>query len=431
MGWVLASLLLAAIIWATYHCLLPALDLVRLVINLNNPSQKAQFIGRGLPIFQQAISALEELVTLNQTLQSQLSVGSLSLEAMVRNMSEGVLIVTPNGRISQANSALRMMFSMRDNFEGLPIMEALQVHEVQEAVNQALLKHARSEREITIIPDAFQTSYPSTYLLSATPVKDNNGRILGAVLIFRDLTQAKQLESVRREFVSNTSHELRTPLAIFQGYLETLLESDDMPWDEARPMLKKMKRHSDRLNNLVQDLLTLSRLESKRSPIKPAPLDPSAIILQIVADYEKNPLSKDRNIFCDLPDALPEISADPLRIEQVLYNLVDNACVYTHQGGTIHLSARHDPGTREIIFTVADNGIGIPTADIPHIFERFYRVDKARSREMGGTGLGLSIVKHIISAHEGRVWAESQLQVGTKIHFTIPCIQALPQVCAA
>ncbi len=228
----------------------------------------------------------------------------------------------------------------------------------------------------------------------------------------------RQLEEVRTEFVANVSHELRTPLSIFQGYTETLIDHPDMPPEEARPILEIMHRHSRRLNALVEDLLILARLESRDDKLQLAPLDMAKFLREAMTDWSLRSAEKKIALNADIAPGLPQISADVFRLEQVLGNLIDNAIKYTNSGGRVTVRATAVNNGVEI--RVEDTGLGIPTDDLPRIFERFYRADKGRSREHGGTGLGLSIVKHIVLAHGGTVRAESEQGKGTSIILMLP-----------
>ena len=228
----------------------------------------------------------------------------------------------------------------------------------------------------------------------------------------------RQLEEVRTEFVANVSHELRTPLSIFQGYTETLIDNPDMPPEDARPILEIMHRHSRRLNALVEDLLILARLESRDEKLHLAPLDVAKFLRESVTDWSLRSAEKQIALTADIAPGVRMISADAFRLEQVMGNLIENAIKYTNNGGrvTVHASVAEDG----VEIRVEDTGLGIPAADVPRIFERFYRADKGRSREHGGTGLGLSIVKHIVLAHGGSVRAESEHGRGTRIIFRLP-----------
>jgi two-component system phosphate regulon sensor histidine kinase PhoR len=224
---------------------------------------------------------------------------------------------------------------------------------------------------------------------------------------------------VRRDFVANVSHELRTPLSILRGYIETLLDNPKTPREELTRILHVMERHSDRLELLVEDLLTLAQLESGNPNLQLGTLDLSNFLPEMLRDWEKNLANKQLNMSVDVPADLSPIRADRTRVQEALYNLLDNAVKYSRDHGEIRLSARQRDG--EIELAVSDEGIGITKEDLPRIFERFYRADKARSADnVRGTGLGLAIVKHIAQLHGGRVEAESELGKGTTIRVVLP-----------
>ncbi len=240
----------------------------------------------------------------------------------------------------------------------------------------------------------------------------------GVVAIIRDITRLRQLEEVRREFVANVSHELRTPLSIFHGYLENLMDAPSMPRKEQAEIFEILRKHSRRLNALLEDLLTLARLESRQEKMVCVSMELPALLHSVAGDWSQKLATKKLALRVEADGDLPRVSADPQRLEQVLHNLLENAVKFTEAGGSILLRASARNGDMEV--RVEDSGQGIPPADLPHIFERFYRADKARSREQGGTGLGLSIVKHIIQLHGGSVAAESKYGKGTAIILHLP-----------
>jgi two-component system phosphate regulon sensor histidine kinase PhoR len=241
--------------------------------------------------------------------------------------------------------------------------------------------------------------------------------IRGAIAVFHDISRLKELEKIRQDFVANVSHELRTPLTTIKGYAETLLEGA-LKEEVAYQFVQVIKRQSDRLTKIVEDLLALSKIELKEFQLKieilPFPELAEDVLRYIQEAAEKKKIS----ISLELPSPL-RVKADRHYLEQILINLIDNAIKYGREGGKITVSAVQR-NQSEVEISVIDNGIGIPKEDLPRIFERFYRVDKGRSQELGGTGLGLSIVKHLISAHGGRVWAESQFGEGSTFYFTLP-----------
>ena len=240
----------------------------------------------------------------------------------------------------------------------------------------------------------------------------------GAVIVLHDITELRKLERVRRDFVANVSHELKTPLTAIQGFAETLLAGAiDDPKNRVR-FLEIILDHSRRLARLTDDLLRLSKMDADRLDLEIQRLGVAHFVESCVETAQRPAAEKDLRISVNLQERLPDIAADRRRLAEVLQNLLDNAIQYTSPGGQIMLSASADPG--EVKFTVSDTGIGIPQADQPRIFERFYRVDAARSREVGGTGLGLAIAKHLVEAHSGRIWVESEVGQGSQFYFTVP-----------
>ena len=237
--------------------------------------------------------------------------------------------------------------------------------------------------------------------------------------MLHDITKQKMLESVRKDFVANVSHELRTPLSIIKGYIETLVDGHQtMPLGDRDRFLRTIHRHTDRLNSLLEDLLTLSRLESRSPGLRRDPTPLADLLTSAMDDMRARSTAGEHVLSLTVDPAVGLVPVDSIKIIQVCENLLDNALKYTPDGSRIDVSAR--PLGSEVEVCVRDNGPGIPEADIPHIFERFYRVDKGRSRDKGGTGLGLSIVKHIVQLHGGRVWVESELGKGTAFYFTLP-----------
>src|SRR5205814_1503895 len=240
----------------------------------------------------------------------------------------------------------------------------------------------------------------------------------GAVILFHDISELKRADQIRRDFVANVSHELRTPLSILRGYIETLLDDPKMPRAECARILEVMEQHSKRLGLLANDLLTLAQLESGSSSLQLNEIDLNQFFAGLIRDWKKKFAAKSLDAIVESPDELPILRADETRLREVFDNLLDNAVKYSGNKGKIRLQAARRAD--EIALSVSDDGIGIGQEDLPRIFERFYRADKARSRELGGTGLGLSIVKHIAQLHGGRVEAESELGRGTRISVLLP-----------
>jgi two-component system phosphate regulon sensor histidine kinase PhoR len=240
----------------------------------------------------------------------------------------------------------------------------------------------------------------------------------GAVVLFHDITELKQLDQIRREFVANVSHELRTPLSILRGYIEVLLDEPETPREELARILSIMERHSKRLQLLVDDLLSLAQLESSQAKLELSVVRMDELLNNLIRDWKEKLAAKNLKVIVDLPSEALTLRADGTRLEEVLHNLLDNATKFSRENGEIHLRATRRGS--DMVLSVADDGLGIGKEHLPRIFERFYRADKARSRELGGTGLGLAIVKHIVQLHGGRVEAESELGHGTTIRVVLP-----------
>jgi two-component system phosphate regulon sensor histidine kinase PhoR len=241
----------------------------------------------------------------------------------------------------------------------------------------------------------------------------------GVLLVLHDVTELRRLERVRTEFVANVSHELRTPLTSIRGYLETLLDGALADPANGVRFLEIAHTHAERLSRLVDDLLQLSDIETGKLVLKPALLSLHDVAAEVVVFFEKQAEQKRLTLVNNVPDI--QVQADWDRLTQIFVNLVDNAVKYTPTRGSITLAAERWSGAFVHVWVV-DTGIGIPSIDLPRITERFYRVDKARSRELGGTGLGLAIVKHLVQAHGGELWLESELGKGTTVNFSLPVV---------
>jgi two-component system phosphate regulon sensor histidine kinase PhoR len=315
-----------------------------------------------------------------------------------------------------ANRALREIFPDSRDLVNLRLELIVRSADFLEYVRDTRAGQPLPREEFEIV-DQHQTRWIEA---SGAPIPSPDGRSRWALFVIHDMTNQRKLERVRRDFVANASHELRTPLSIIQGYVETLVDGHQtMSLEDRDKFLHTIQRHSERLKSIIDDLLVLSRLESATPGLKFAPLDLAALLDNLAEDYRRRPSATGHQIAVSCPADLGPVSADEEKLLQVFGNLLENALKYTPKGTRLELGGR-SLGENEIECFVADNGPGIPPADLPHIFERFYRVDKGRSRETGGTGLGLSIVKHIVQMHGGRVWAESQEGQGLTIRLRLP-----------
>jgi len=250
---------------------------------------------------------------------------------------------------------------------------------------------------------------------------------LGVILMLHDVTRIRQFEATRADFVANVSHELRTPLTAIRGYAETLLGGALRDPDHAAEFVGVIQRHSERLTRLIDDLLTLSDLELGRTEIRPRPLSVAELVPPPIEMLRQKAEERNVEVHADVADRLPPVLGDRDRLEQVLINLIDNAIKYSGEGSRVRVVARALDGEQPpaVEIAICDDGIGIPEKDIPRLTERFYRVDRARSRELGGTGLGLAIVKHIVQAHGGLLGIESTLGRGTTVRVTLPVAEPL------
>lgn len=348
----------------------------------------------------------------------QLRSGQLvQLEATLGSLQEAVLIVDSNNYILLANNALRGIFPRAINILGQRLELVLQSVSFLNYVESVRHGTAQPQHEIEFIDGPLSTWVEVT----GTSIETiNNQKAPWTLFVLHNITKQKKLEAVRKDFVANVSHELRTPLSVIKGYVETLVDgSDDIPPADRMRFLKTIQRHTERLNSLLEDLLVLSRLESLNPRLNSEPINLNLFLENILDDYRARPTGKGHQLNFIPDPAIGLLQGDPLKLTQVVENLLDNALKYTPQGSRIELSS-HLRGSAEVVVCLRDNGPGIPEADLPHIFERFYRVDKGRSREKGGTGLGLSIVKHIIQLHAGRTWVESKPGRGTAFFFSLP-----------
>jgi two-component system, OmpR family, phosphate regulon sensor histidine kinase PhoR len=360
--------------------------------------------------------ATSELIASHNQLSQQRTGQLVQLEATLGSLQEAVLIVDDNNYIQLANRALQEIFPRAQNILKQRLELVLHSREFLSYVENVRGGQARPQHELEFLDGAHSTWIEVTGAL-IPPLDGAKGS--WALFVLHDITKQKNLEAVRKDFVANVSHELRTPLSIIKGYIETLVDGHrDMPVEDRERFLLTVQRHTERLNSLLDDLLTLSRLESINPGLRRETAALSGIFSSLSEDYQARPATTGRQLTFSIDPAVGDLLIDPLKVTQVFENLVDNALKYTPPGTHIEVTARLRE--LEVEACVRDNGPGIPAEDLPHIFERFYRVDKGRSREKGGTGLGLSIVKHIVQLHGGRVWVESTLGQGTAFYLSLP-----------
>lgn len=375
--------------------------------------------GQSWELLSRGVNQLIEEVNHLQTLRN----GQLTqLQATLGSLQEAVLIVDRDNYILLANQALQKIFPAARDIVNQRLERVLHSPAFLGYVDAVRRRSAEPQQEVE-----FASSGHVVWLeVTGTMIPALTGqKSPWSLFVLHDITNLKKLEMVRKEFVANVSHELRTPLSVIKGYVETLVDGhQEMALADREKFLRTIQRHTERLNSLLEDLLTLSRLESINPGLRRETTDLSALIAGIIDDYRARPASAGHQILFSIDPAVGSVLADPLKVTQALENLIDNALKYTPKGSIIRVSAQLRQ--HETVVSVSDNGPGIPAEDLPHIFERFYRVDKGRSRDKGGTGLGLSIVKHIAQLHGGRVWVESTQGQGTDFYFSIPLSIAEP-----
>ena len=362
-----------------------------------------------------AVSLTQTAARLDRSIRTLKEERNLS-SAILGSMVEGVAVVDASERLVFANPGFAEILGLDvPPQSGSALLEVVRQTELIEAVRKVLKGDPRVEAEIV-------TGTLRQHFFAVTVASVRAAETSGAVIVLHDITELRKLERVRRDFVANVSHEFKTPLTAIQGFAETLLAGAlDDPQNRVR-FLEIILEHSRRLARLTDDLLKLSQMDADRLGLEMRRVSVSQFVESCVETAKRPAAEKDLRLSVNLQERLPDIAADRRRLAEVLQNLLDNAIQYTPPGGQIMISASAD--ATEVTFTVSDTGIGIPQADQPRIFERFYRVDAGRSREVGGTGLGLAIAKHLVEVHGGRLWVESEIGQGSQFYFTVPIFDA-------
>ena len=357
--------------------------------------------------------SLSTTATQLRGLVDRVSVESAQREAILSSMLEGVLAVDGNLRITFANASFaRAVGAAMPISPRTPVVELVRAPELREVLTRVLTTGESVKRRMQL-PAAERV-----FEVQAAPL--TSGAARGAIAILHDITDLERLERIRRDFVANVSHELRTPLTAIRGYAETLLEGALEDQENNRRFVEIIKAHAIRLNNISSDLLTLSELEAGKARPEPEPVAVRGAVESAMRTVESEARLRGVNLACGRIEEA-QVLGDRLQIEQALVNLLDNAVKFNRPAGEVLLEVTR-AGDNRVKITITDTGIGIPFDDLPRIFERFYRVDKARSREVGGTGLGLSIVKHIIERMNGTVSVESQLGKGSTFTLLLPAV---------
>lgn len=343
---------------------------------------------------------------------SEVEIKNQHLVAIFESMVEGIIVIDRNNRIISVNPTVERIFNVsKKDLEGKIFLEAIRNNDLSDIIDKVLREGRFTSCGLTLM-----WPVQKIFQINASPVFEKDA-VTGCLIVIHDITEIRKLETMRRDFVANVSHELKTPLTSIKGFTETLLEGALNDKEHNIHFLKIIQDHAERLDKLVDDLLSLSHLESKEIVLEKEKFNLREDVEQIIAGLKSQYKKKAIDIKNELSHDL-SINGDKPRIQEVLINLIDNAIKFNREKGVIKIYNKEENNALRVI--IEDSGIGIPEKDISRIFERFYRVDKSRSRELCGTGLGLSIVKHIIELHGGNVGVESTEGLGSKFWFTIP-----------
>lgn len=344
------------------------------------------------------------------------------LESIIENVYAGLLMINKTGRIMQINASAKTMLGMQNSdIAGKTFDEAIEHEPVRDILRKSLEECEDIAEEVSLImPDENGEDEEKIYQIQGTPVRAEDDQILGIVAIFNDITEIRGIERMKTAFVSTVSHELRTPLTSIKGFISTLLQDEDgtfYDFDTQREFYHIIDNECDRLTRLISDLLNVSRIEAGRAlDLNPKPVNLPPLIEKVVT-VQKSYTNK-HEIVIDVKNQLPIIIGDEDKVDQILTNLTNNAIKYSPKGGTITITAALDGDV--VRMSVADQGMGIPKEHLPKVFERFHRVDNRDTRTVGGTGIGLYLVKHLVEAHGGKIWVESEHGKGSSFIFELP-----------
>jgi two-component system phosphate regulon sensor histidine kinase PhoR len=343
---------------------------------------------------QEVAESFNAMVMEKRNLFNELTDKHEELQAIMTEMKEGLLVLEKSGRVVLSNLSLEKICGHQIR-QGAYYWESLRILNFDAQIAKAFAEGESFSAEIEI---------ENKYVLMGFSLANQKQKLL---VTFRDITELKQLELIKKEFVSNLTHELKTPLTAIKGFVETLEDEEEI---KNKNYIDIIKRHTNRMNQIVSDLMVLSELEERKAPLEIMAIDLKRLLENILKIFQEKIKEKQLHLVCEIADDLPKIPAEQFKLEQLFINLIDNAVKYTENGSII---VRAFIAADKLIIEVTDTGIGIPEKAIFRIFERFYVVDKSRSRRLGGTGLGLSIVKHIVQLHQGTIEVKSQLGKGT------------------
>jgi two-component system phosphate regulon sensor histidine kinase PhoR len=373
------------------------------------PVRSRDETGQLAQAFNEMSSSLDKLV-------GDILTERTKLQTVLANMTDGVIMTDVEGKIVLANQATEKLFNFQEkDVTNKPSIEVVHDHEVDEILKLCLRTSQMQTGQFEPVS--------SKRFLRAIAIPIVEGKLAGALLLFQDLTELRNLQTMRRELVGNISHELRTPIAGIKAMVETLRGSAIDDKEAAMDFLARIDSEVDHLTQMVSELTELSRIETGHAELRMAPVNLNLLVEEVVAHLNTLAQRQQVTITTDLATGLPIIKADNDRIRQTLTNLVHNAIKFNHPGGKVIVSTKIDG--KSITVSVCDTGIGISKEDLPHVFERFYKADKARPR--GGSGLGLAIAKHVVQAHGGSIWAQSEEGKGSTFSFNLP-LKTTPNV---
>lgn len=422
----LAALFVVAVLVSyriAYNLTRPIENMTRVALRFAHMDYKARAQAVGKDEIGQLGSAINAMADSLQIQMTQIREKESRLQTVMEHMINGIVMIDAEGQVALLNRKAEHILGVKSiEWLGRSFQDVHAPHELLHMTAEVLERKLLWHDEITIY-------YPEERLLdvSVVPIYFTDSEWAGILLVMQDVSEIRRLERMRSEFVANVSHELKTPIAAVKGFAETLMNGAMNDPEIAKTFLQIIHDESERLNRLIGDILELSKIESKRVPLQFSPVHVDSFLEQTVEMLQKEAEKKRIDIHLQAEQDL-YVEADEDRFRQIVLNLLSNAINYTPEGGHVKVTAasvhHNEQGEAERIqITIADTGIGIPKKDVPRIFERFYRVDKARSRSSGGTGLGLSIVKHLVESHHGAISVVSELGVGTTFTIELPVLQ--------
>lgn len=391
----------------------PVKEIIEVSNDLASRNYSSRIYGKSSGELQEISVSVNKLAESLEQQMYEIRENSQRLSAIVENLVSGVMLINYDKEIIMTNKAMYQILGEQE-ITGRTFYEVIKSFSVSQLIDKGFQEKQRAQEEVSIY-------FPREMILDAsvTPILMEDGEVSGVVVLLHDITQIRHLENIRSEFVANVSHELKTPVTAVKGFAETLLDGAMHDEELLRQFLTIIKDESERLNRLILDILALSKIEQKTLPIQIEQVNLDDVIRQSVEMVSEFAATK--SIELELPEKHEpplEIAAERDRIQQILVNLLSNAIQYTQAEGKVRLSL--DDAGDYVVLKVSDNGIGIPEKDLERIFERFYRVDKARSRHSGGTGLGLSIVKHLVESMAGEIFVTSKEDQGTTFEIKWP-----------